>query len=303
MVGVSGDPLTVAMDRTLEEHEPLTRMLVLINSVIAESIEGIPIRPETPIPLFMALPEVGPFFSEQNAQNLCRSVMAEFAGKTTLQPVPVTDGNAAGAVAFERAVAGLRSGAFQACIVAGVETFLDPDRLDALGADERIIAEKIRWGFTPGEGAAALLLCTATLARNIRLPVLASIGGIGTAFEPNGMHTDGVCTGEALALAMRTAAVQAGAPVDRQFCDINGERYREHEFSYAILRVPNAAFVDSLDYVAPAVSWGHVGAASIPLLSVVPIANHARGFSPGPWPMIWSSSENGRRGAVVLNLT
>lgn len=307
MVDKAGDPLVVAMDRSLEEPRGLDRMLALARSALLEATEGLPLDPREPLTVYLGLPERGSgpgpaWFGEHDANALCRRLTTAPGWPSPLQIMPVPEGNAAGVVALERALAGLRAGLFACCLVAGVDTFLDPDRVEALDRAGRLIVRESRWGFTPGEGAGALAVCTTTYARNHRLPVLAWIGGVETSMEPSAMHTQGICTGEGLARALRGAAVKAGAQVTKQYCDINGERYREHELSYAILRVPQAAFVDAVDYLAPADAWGHCGAATIPLLATLPIVTHARGFSPGPWPMVWSGSEGGRRGAVVLQL-
>ncbi len=301
MVDLGGDPLTVAMDMTIEAHPVLERMHQLVRSAIDEALEDLPLDPRQPVPAFIGLPQLDRYFGEHDANAVCRRLVTE-PGPVPLQPVPIPEGNAAGAVALERALAGLRTGAYTCCVVAGVDCFFDPDRLEALDEGRRIIARDARWGFTPAEGAGAMVVCTATYARNLRLRERAWVGGLATGIEPNHMLGDGICTGESLAQVMRASAVQAGATVTKQYCDMNGERYREHEMSYAILRVPQAAFVSSVDYVAPADAWGNVGAASIPLLAVLPIVAHERGFSPGVWPMVWSGSESGRRGALVLHL-
>lgn len=301
MVDLAGDPLVVGMDQTIEEHPCLERMARLARSAILEAIEGLPLDPRQALPVYLGLPQIDRYFSAHDSEALCRRLATE-PGAVPLTPYPVAEGGAAAAVGLERAVAALRAGMVSCCVVAGVDSFLDPDRLEALDRDRRIIASGARWGFTPGEGAGALVVCSGTFARNLRLPVLAWIRGLASAVEPSPMHSQGICTGEGLARAMQAAAAGAGAQVTKQYCDINGERYRELEVGYAILRAPRAAFVDSLDYVAPADAWGHVGAASIPLLTALPIVAHARGFSPGAWPMVWSGSESGRRGVLVLQL-
>jgi hypothetical protein len=48
--------------------------------------------------------------------------------------------------------------------------------------------------------------------------------------------------------------------------------------------------------------WGQCGAAGAAMFATLPIVAHARGYSPGAWPMVWSGSENGRRAALVLHL-
>ncbi len=301
MVDRRGDPLVVAMDSTLDVHPWQERMLALATSALDEVCETLPLSREVGLPLFLGLPELGRFFTEADATALCRRLAQQF-GRAALQPAPVPEGNASPIVALERALAGVRAGTFPIAIVGGVESYLDPARLDALDAASRIAARTIRWGLCPGEGAAMFAVCKGTFARQYRLPILAWIGGTKVTHEPAAMHVDAVCTGEGLAQAMAAAAAAAGVSVTKQYCDIDGERYREHEFSFAILRVAPATFVDAIDYVAPANLWGQCGAAGAVMLATIPIVTHARGHSPGPWPMVWCGSEGGRRGAVVLHL-
>ena len=147
-----------------------------------------------------------------------------------------------------------------------------------------------------------LALCTPAFARRCALEVLGQVASVATSFEPNRAFTETICLGVGLAEAMRKAALAVSAPISMQYCDMNGERYREHEFSYAALRMPPSAFLNAVEYVAPVDCWGHVGAASAPLLLLLPLAHHARGAAPGVWPMAWCGSDNGRRGAAVLQL-
>jgi 3-oxoacyl-[acyl-carrier-protein] synthase-1 len=147
-----------------------------------------------------------------------------------------------------------------------------------------------------------LLVCHPTFARRCGLTILAWIASVAITHEAAPMGSQEICVGKGLAAAFRQATAGLGMKVSRQYCDIDGDRYREHEFSYAILRVPGTMFENAGDYVAPRDAWGQVGAASGPLLTSLPLITHARGFSPGPWPMVWSGSENGKRGAMVLHL-
>ena len=147
-----------------------------------------------------------------------------------------------------------------------------------------------------------LAICSARFARECGLKPRAWIAAGLTTHELARMRTETVCTGEGLGLAFKAAAARAGASITKQYCDLDGERYREHEFSFAILRAPKTAFVDAVDYVAPADCWGSTGAATGALLAILPVLHHERGASPGPWPMVWCGSENGRRGVLVLHL-
>lgn len=302
MVDSHGNPFMVAMDRTYESYRRRERLVHLASSALSEVVETLPLAANDPLTVYLGLPEYGPFFSEADGAHLCGQLSRDASIRADLRFLPIADGHASGVVAMERAVFGLESRMFSCCIVGGVDSWLDADLLETLDRDRRLISEHTRWGFSPGEGAAMLAVCTFDFARQAGLPILAWVASASSAVEPHHMHTQTVCTGEGLGAVMKAVSARAGAPITRQYCDINGERYREHEFSYAILRVPHGAFVDAVDYVAPADAWGNCGAASAPMLSLLPLVTHAHGFSPGPWPMVWSSSESGRRGAMVFHL-
>ncbi len=115
------------------------------------------------------------------------------------------------------------------------------------------------------------------------------------------MKTDTVCVGEGLTQVYQqaTAGLRQGEEVSRTICDINGERYRNVEFPYAILRV-HQPFVDAGAYDSPADCWGDVGAASGPLFALLAIAAAQRGYAKGPHTLIWCSSEGGARAGALL---
>ncbi|MCK4857539.1 MAG: hypothetical protein KAT58_06200 [candidate division Zixibacteria bacterium] len=302
MVDKSGEPFMVAMDSTLEDHNRHERIFVLARSALLEVLEKIPSTSATTLPIYLGLPEFGPFYSQHHAHALCQRLAAEVSWRCKPQIVPVTEGDAAGLAAMERAVAGISDGMFQCCIVGGVDSFLDPDILESLDDVCRVASIANRWGFPPGEGAGMLAVCSPEFARVSCLHILGWVVSLASTVEKNPINTKTICLGTGLAKVMQKAAGVAGNQVTKQYCDINGERYREHEFSYAILRVPPPTFVNSLDYVSPVDCWGHNGAATGPLLSLLPLVCHNLGFSPGQWPMVWCGSENGRRGAMVLHL-
>ena len=84
-------------------------------------------------------------------------------------------------------------------------------------------------------------------------------------------------------------------------CDLNGERYRAQEWGFASLRVADA-FDDPLSYRAPAGSFGEMGAASIPLFTILACQSAARRYAPGTHALLLASSESGQRGAVLLQV-
>ncbi|MEM7136270.1 MAG: beta-ketoacyl synthase N-terminal-like domain-containing protein [Myxococcota bacterium] len=302
MKDLAGEPFMVAMDPTLGAMARGDRMLALARSALTEVLDSFTAAPPREVLVYLGLPEVGASFSETQARSLCDQLTQAFSGRADLGVVPVTEGNAAGLIAMQRAVEGVERGQSQFAIVAGVDSWIDPDLLEGLDEAGRLMSEANSWGFPPGEAGGAVLVCRPGVAQTFKLPNLGQVSSLGVATEEASMHAEAICTGEGLSHALRSAIMAAGGPVTKQYCDLDGERYREHELSYAILRVPRDGFVNPSDFVTPVPSWGNVGAATAPLLTILPLLAHARGFSPGLWPMIWCGSENGKRGAMVLHL-
>ncbi|MBX7084371.1 MAG: hypothetical protein K1X88_34515 [Nannocystaceae bacterium] len=301
MVDRTGDPFRVCMDSTLDAVGRLRRMQALAISALEEVLEPMPVTPEQTVPILLGVPEpsdIPPVMIDR----MTAGVAAALSPRCRAHIVPVREGNASVIVALERALAGIADRTIECCIVGGVDSWIDADVLEALDADKRVLSVSNRWGVPPGEGAAMLAVCSHAFARQSGLRPRAWIAAAVTTMEANLARTDSVCTGEGLGQAFTQAAARAGASVTKQYCDLDGDRYREHEFSFAILRAPPAAFVNAVDYVAPADCWGSVGAATGAMLATLPVLHHERGFSPGPWPMVWCGSDNGRRGALVLHL-
>lgn len=301
MVDNAGDPFRLAFDSELEA--PLRRgqrIASLATSALEQLVPQLEQRAlPGSIPTFLCLPEPSDSFSSADATRISATLTNTFANRANLTCRTLTQGNAAGAVALQSAHALLSSGSSDACLVVGADSFIDPDILEPLDESGRVMSLSNRWGFPPGEGAAALLLVSKAKVRSLNMRALAEVHGVGIAHELHGREGDGVCVGEALADAFRQSVRSLGEPVAAHYCDIDGDRYREHEYSYAINRVHPEMFVDSTNYVAPAESWGAVGAASLVMLSALAIARQQRDAKVGPTSMAWAGSETGLRGSVV----
>lgn len=215
-------------------------------------------------------------------------------------------GHASGLLGMHAALGKMADRAFDACLVAGVESYLAPETLEWLEAQDQLHGAGTlnnAWGFIPGEGAGAVLLVTDRVLDRLALDPLARVLSVGRGLEANRIKTETVCIGEGLTAAFRDglSGLPAGAKVTDMYCDLNGEPYRADEFGFAALRTRDA-FVSASHFVAPADCWGDVSAASGPLgvaLSVVAAhETHAR----GPYAFLWASSEGGERAAALLEV-
>jgi 3-oxoacyl-[acyl-carrier-protein] synthase-1 len=215
-----------------------------------------------------------------------------------------TNGHAAGFMAVSAAFRELVQGGIDACVVAGVDSYIDPRILRRLEANDQLHgAGPMRnpWGFAPGEAAGALLITRGSIAKQMALPEHAIILGIGTAFEINQINTEKVCTGDGLTTALRTAseALPTGMKISDIYCDLNGEPYRSDEFGFASLRV-GECLESASHFVAPADCWGDVAAAGGPLLLMLAVVAGTKGYAKGGLALAWGSGESGDRIAVLL---
>ncbi|WP_287191227.1 beta-ketoacyl synthase N-terminal-like domain-containing protein [Mesorhizobium sp.] len=212
-------------------------------------------------------------------------------------------GHAGGLLAIYHGCKSLRSGKAKFCLAGGVDTYLEPETLEWLDENEQLHSEGNIYGFCPGEAAGFCLLAALDTATAYGLQPLLEIVSASTAAEENRIKTETVVLGDGLSAAFQFLFEDAPRdPVDRIICDMNGERYRGNEYGFAVLRNPGR-FRDAADFETPADCWGDVGAASGPLYVSLVTEAEARGYQKGPLSLIWASSENGARAAVLLGGT
>ena len=303
-----GEPTRLAMAPWLEpECEGLDRFEALLVPALEQAIAPFQDSPGfTPsVALAVGLPSSRPGLPDGLADQLRTRVSRRLAGRfAAIAMIP--SGHAAGLLGLRAAWPRVASGEFDACVVAGVESYIEPETLEWLEESEQLHgAGRLNnaWGFIPGEAAGAVLLCRREALDRLRLPALAMVRGIGTAVEPNRMKTETVCIGEGLTEAFRQclAALPSGALVSDVFCDLNGEPYRADEYGFACLRTTEA-FESASDFAAPADCWGDVSAASAPLGIILAAIAGRKAYAKGQYAFVWASSEGGERGAGLLEL-
>ncbi|MHB8746678.1 MAG: beta-ketoacyl synthase N-terminal-like domain-containing protein [Gammaproteobacteria bacterium] len=214
------------------------------------------------------------------------------------------NGHAAGLLALDAAAKKLAQGAFDACVVAGVDSYIEPETLEWLEESDQLHSAgplNNAWGFIPGEGAGALLLMQRQVVERLRLTPLARVLGVGTAFEHKRIKTETVCIGEGLTQAFRSAltTLPDGMRVTDVYCDMNGEPYRADEYGFTCLRT-KGAFESASDFIAPADCWGDVAAAGAPLHVMLAAIAGVKGYANGHVTFAWASAEGGERSAVLM---
>jgi 3-oxoacyl-[acyl-carrier-protein] synthase-1 len=306
MVDSVGDLMPAALDPGLDPRlMGPQRLLFLAESALREACAplGAARGARFRLPVYLGLPEIRPGFTGQDAETV-RAGLPRYQGlpAEVLPATIFTEGHAAGFSALAAAAERLRAGAFEVCLVGGVESYLQPDTMEWLDANRQLANTVSRSGFIPGEGAGFCLLMTDEALGRLGMDGLMRVRAVAVGDETKLIRTTDMCLGEGLAATVRQAVSYLNRPGERIneiICDINGERYRSEEWGFVCLR-SSQYFDDPTAYLSPAECWGDLGAASGPLFAMLACRAAARGYAKGPRTMLWASSERGRRGAAIL---
>lgn len=308
MIDTAGEPMRAAIAPWLDIGiTGVERFKALLFPAIDQALAPITVT-QSPLPrvaLSLGLPSPRP----GQPDKLQSALIDALAGKyrdTFAAFAAFPNGHAAGLLALEAATKKLLQGEFDACVVAGVDSYLEPETLEWLEECDQLHSAgplNNAWGFIPGEAAGAVLVMRHEFVERLRIVPLARVLGLGSAFEPKRIKTETVCIGEGLTQAFRTAlqALPEGAKVTDVYCDMNGEPYRGDEYGFTCLRTKEH-FESASDFTAPADCWGDVSAASGPLYIGLAAIAGAKNYANGNLAFAWASSEGGERAATVLEL-
>jgi 3-oxoacyl-[acyl-carrier-protein] synthase-1 len=311
MVDTAGEPMLVACADWIDLRQPFERRLeALLLPAVDEVLDAVAMPTQRRLPaelarcaVALALPAARPGLEAGLAQRLLASVCGHF--ETTFQAAACfTTGHGAGLLGMRAAVAKLARGELDACVLAGVDSYLHPLTLEWLESCDQLHGAGVQnnaWGFVPGEAAGAVLLMGWSKAQALGLPVLSIVLGTGQAIEANCIKTRTVCIGQGLTQAVQDAlaALPANERVSDIYCDMNGEPYRADEYGFMCTRSA-PSFVSPSDFVAPADCWGDVGAAGGVLHAVLATVAGRKGYAKGPLSLLWASSEGGDRAAALI---
>lgn len=306
MVDARGEPLSVAECPLNASAPDLGRRIE--NCLLAAIAQALVPLAKVPagalqVELILALPMARPGLPDEFTGPILRTVERAFPGRFA-RVACVTQGSAGALVALCAVLPQLAAAPDRALVVAGADSWLDPDTLEWLEQTGQLHGAGPRnnaWGFVPGEGAGAVLVLQRDAVPAHGLNMFAQVAGIGTGMETSLIRSSGVCLGEGLTAAFRAAFVglEPNGRVSDVYCDMNGEPYRADEYGFAVLRC-RERFVTASDFVAPADCWGDVGAASAPLGMVLATIAPLKAYARGALSLVWASSQGGERGALLL---
>ncbi len=306
MIDTAGEPMRAAIAPWIDIGlSGADRLEALLFPALDQALEPLLSHQGTPLntAIALGLPSARPGLPEDIQQQMLGRINKHYA-RYFSSAATIAAGHAAGLIATQAAQTKLAHGTLDACIVAGVDSYIEPLTLEWLETNDQLHSAgplNNAWGFIPGEAGAALLLMRESVAQANRLETLAIVLGTGSSTEPKRIKTETVCIGEGLTQAFRSALayLPAGARVSDIYCDMNGEPYRADEFGFTALRTKES-FESASDFIAPADCWGDVCAAGGPLhLGLATVAGF-KGYGNGALVFAWSSAEQGERAAALI---
>lgn len=221
-----------------------------------------------------------------------------------LQPANVAlvpTGQAGVAEAFRIALGRLAGDGPERVVVMGVDSLLEPLRLQRLASEDRLKTDENPTGLSPGEAAACVLLERPSSARRRGVPALAMAAGAAVDHEPV-PDDDGPrpTQGRALARCLRAAAerLSPGPFAGDLVHDLTGETWRAAEWGTALVRLERA--MGPFRAHLPATSLGDTGAASAAVGVCLGVHLVRRGAALNGTSIVASSDEGGDVGAIAL---
>lgn len=199
----------------------------------------------------------------------------------------------------------LRAGQAEACVVGGVDSYLDVGTQEWLYATGRLKHPNQPVGLMPGEGAAFVRVERVQSANRAGHVILASVGPVVVHTETYrldderpGLH------GRALVEAIREVLQrneQRERDVRVMIHDLNGQERRAREWGTALIQLlSDFRSLGELERWLPAVSFGDTGCAAGAIAACMAIRAFARGYSRGNEILLCNASEQGERGAAIL---
>jgi 3-oxoacyl-[acyl-carrier-protein] synthase-1 len=297
----NGDYLSGAKVDLPQWWEGTGKLAELVAPAIWECLEAA--KPENPasIPILLG---IAPSDRPHRLPRLSEEIMDEVEWRLNLPRHPhsalIEMGNVSGVVALAHAREMIEQGLARYCVIAGVDSFLQQEVVEAYIDLRRIMTKTNSNGFFPGEAGAAVLVGAAGSGRGGELTVL----GLGFGHEPATVMSDLPLRGSGMIEACRNALAEAGVGMHEITCrntDVNGEHYKFQETMLAQGRLLRRK-VDHQDIWHAAECIGEVGAAHG--ACVLALSHYAgqKDFSPGPSMLCHFSGDGPERAACVVQI-
>ncbi len=211
-------------------------------------------------------------------------------------------GHAAAAYSIQWAGQLVVDGHADVAFAIGLDSYYDPDVIDALVEQRRLFDGQRIDGLVPGEGCAMVVIGSTNFVRDQGLPVLARLEAASVGQEPLHRYV-GLSLGDGLTdtvLALSEHLERSGRAVDWWIGDVSGESYRVRELQLSLPRFTAGTASPSSRLEQLPEHFGDLGAATIPTGMAIVTEGFMRGDPAANTCLLWASSDGPTRGAVLL---
>jgi 3-oxoacyl-[acyl-carrier-protein] synthase-1 len=296
----SGEYLTAGKVDLPHWWEGIGKLADLVAPAIHECFEragGIKAR-EIPILLGVASPD-----RPCRLEGLDEQILDEVEFRLEVPHHPsskvIPRGNVSGTAAIQEARQLMGRGLVPACIVAGVDSYLQQSVMEAYMEERRILTPPNSNGFIPGEAGCAVLVEPAGARHRDELEIL----GVGIAREPATIQSDKPSRGDGITQAVRQAFTESGLTIydtAYRLADLNGEHYKFKEAIFAEGRFMNRRYEGFYDLWHPIECTGEIGAANAPCILAVAFLASQKRYAPGDTTLCHFSNDDGERAALIV---
>ncbi len=201
--------------------------------------------------------------------------------------------------AVAEALARMRAGELDACVVGAADTLVDSAVLETLMADGRLKTPNEPLGVAPGEGGALFLFEKGDAARRRGAGVMGVLTGVAMGVDEDTI-AERAPGGRALAgLTASLCDVSRLSSPPLLVSDYNGEGHRSAEYGHVLFQLGalNPVFQTSRTWF-PAASFGDTGAASAAIGLGMVLRGFARGYAGANEAVLLSSSASEARSVI-----
>lgn len=269
------------------------RMLRIATPALHEALSTVTLN-EAP-PLFLAVPESFPGYDTKIKANFLDQLIVQSGAKIDRASSRlIATGRAGGIEVIDWAFKYFNATGKDVVLVGGVDTHMDLLLLGNLDSENRILAENITDGFTPGEGAGFLLLVSERVIEALPHEAVGILYEPGLADEPGHRYSQEPYRGDGLALAFQLAIKNGdGNMIEAFYTSLNGENFGAKEFGVASIRSKSAQS-EKISTHHPADCFGDLGAAFGPVMIGIASASKHK------MSLCYCSSEQRSRSAVLV---
>jgi 3-oxoacyl-[acyl-carrier-protein] synthase-1 len=287
-------------------HLGTERLVRLAAPALTQALEQAGLSPAgAPLPLWQTLPSSARPGRDDRLETLFPGRLERRCGipPRRLNCKLILDkGHASGIALLTQAAQALKTGAAAQALIGSVDSLVEPPTLLWLEERGRLKASARIDGLMPGEAAGYLVLEKPEQASRRGKQPMALVSNWALTEEPATIWSKRPCTGQGLAEAIGKTIAPLGpraAEIGLVVCDLNGERYRAVEWSYADIKTL-APLGQEPRLWHPADCIGDTGCASGLVSLVCAILALQLALAGTKRALVWSSADEGARGSVLV---